>query len=166
MKNDISERGGVLTHARTHSRTHALTHERYNQTPVRMWRYRFVVYISISVFSFPNSPVYFFLHYSFPLHSFYRKLADGTRVAKFVCDLKTLAQRVVTFLPQRIFKTFFSLQHTLTHTHTHTHTHSHTHTYKHFAFPQSPTYRKCNLHLNILIFFSKFLNLERPLEHP
>jgi len=146
MKNGISESGGVLTHASTHARTH----ERYNQTPVRMWRYRFVVYISISVFYFPHSPVYFFHHYSFPLYSFYRKLADRTRVAKFVCDLKTSEQRVVTFLPQRIFRTFFSLQHTHTHTH--------------FAFPQSPTCGKCNLHLNILIFFSKFLNFERPLE--
>ena len=68
---------------------------------------------------------------------------------------KLSERRVVKFLPQRIFKTFFSLEHTHTHTHTHTH----------FAFPQSPTYGKCNLYLNISIFFSKFLNLKRPSEH-
>jgi hypothetical protein len=100
------------------------------------------------VFSFPQSLVYFFLHYFFP-PSFFLSKTCRWNVSFQVCmwpeNFRAACRNVSA---TENFQNFLFIR-----------------THTHFAFPQSPTCGKCNLYLNILIFFSKFLNFKRPLEH-
>jgi hypothetical protein len=99
------------------ARTHALTHERYNQALVNTWRYRFVVYISISVFSFPHSAVYFFLHYFSPSSSFLSRTCRwnvSCQVCMWPENFRAACHNVST--TENFQKFLFIRKHTHTHT--------------------------------------------------